>query len=266
METYLYHVKGNDYSRIHEGDEHVPKKRPKLNPVPIQMQSENFEILEVSSLIAENFKSEKLEDELEEIVPFEQTIISKAVEAESPNSIMQNPKIPLNGLRMNFNNTIELESHDHNFHGISELYENKQEECARGRRLNKRNVADIKCGICDWTFENRFIYDTHMISVHMKNPYNCLICPDVSFPTHRELKKHQAKLHHEKMVKDVKTELSCGMPGCAYVTKDRRHLWRHKKIHSTERPWKCDECDYTCKYKDSLIIHQEMVYSNLTTL
>ena len=106
METYLYHVKGNDYSRIHEGDEHVPKKRPKLNPVPIQMQSENFEILEVSSLIAENFKSEKLEDELEEIVPFEQTtgIISKAVEAESPNSIMQNPKIPLNGLRMNFNN------------------------------------------------------------------------------------------------------------------------------------------------------------------
>ena len=187
METYLYQVKGSGYSRIHEGDEHVPKKRPKLNPVPIQMRSENFEILEVSSLIAENFKSEKLEDELAEIVPFEQTLISNSVEAESPNPNIQTPKNSLN-----------------------EFF--------------------------------------------------------TSFPTHHELKKHQDKFHNGKMVKDVKTELSCDMPGCVYVTKDRRHLWRHKKIHSTERPWKCDECDYTCKYKDSLIIHQEMVYSNLTTL
>ena len=171
------------YSRIHEGNESVPKKRPKLNAVPTQIQSENFEIVEVSSLIAENFKSEKLEDKLEEIVPFDQTLISKAVEAESPNPNMQTPKKSLN-----------------------EFF--------------------------------------------------------TLFPTHHELKKHQDKFHHGKMVKDGKTELSCDMPGCEYVTKDRRHLWRHKKTHSTERPWKCDQCDYTCKVKDSLIIHQEMVYSN----
>ena len=146
------------------------------------MQSENFEIVDVSSLISENVKSEKYEDELEEILPFEQAPIS-AAEVESPNPNMQSPKISLN-----------------------EFF--------------------------------------------------------TSFPTHHELTKHQEKFHHGKMIKDVKTELSCDMPGCEYVTKDRRHLWRHKKIHSTERPWKCDQCDYTCKVKDSLIIHQEMVYSN----
>ena len=203
----------------------VPKKRPKLNAVGIQIQSENFEIEDVSPQLAENVTSEKLEDELEEIVPFEQTPILKTVEAESTNPNIQKP---------------------------------------RGWYLNKRYIADIKCGICDSTFENRLIYDAHMMSVHMVNPYNCLLCPNASFTTHHLLKKHQDEFHDGKMAKDTKTDWPCDIPGCEYVGKDKRNLYRHKATHSTERPWKCNQCDYTCKIKNSLIVHQEMVYENFT--
>ena len=70
------------YGRIHEGDEHVPKKRPKLNTVGIQIQSENLEIEDVLPQLGENVNSEILEDKLEEILPFEQTSILKTIEAE----------------------------------------------------------------------------------------------------------------------------------------------------------------------------------------
>ena len=197
----------------------VLKKRPKLNTVGIQIQSENLEIEDVLPQLGENVNSEILEDKLEEILPFEQTSILKTMEAEP-----------------------------------------KKREKVRGWYLNKRYIADIKCGICDSTFENRIIYDAHMIQEHGVNPYDCLICPDATFPTHYQLRKHQKEFHGENMTKEVKTEWPCDIPGCKYVGKTRRNLYSHKRNHViTEKPWKCNQCDYSCKLKANLLIHQEMV-------
>ena len=122
------------------------------------------------------------------------------------------------------------------------------------------NVGEMKCGICDSTFENRIIYDAHMIQEHGVNPYDCLICPDATFPTHYQLRKHQREFHGENMTKEIKTEWPCDIPGCKYVGKTRRNLYSHKRNHViTEKPWKCDQCDYSCKLKANLLIHQEMV-------
>ena len=63
-----------------------------------QIQSENFEIEDVSSQIEENVKSEKPEDELETIVPFEETPISNAAETESQTPNKEKTKFSLKGL------------------------------------------------------------------------------------------------------------------------------------------------------------------------
>ena len=117
----------------------------------------------------------------------------------------------------------------------------------------------MKCGICDSTFGNRIIYDAHMIKDHKINPYNCLICPDATFPTHYQLKKHQKEFHDEEIAKETKTEWPCDIPGCRYVGKARRNLWAHKRQHLREKRWKCDQCDYACKLKANLTLHKEMV-------
>ena len=121
------------------------------------------------------------------------------------------------------------------------------------------NVGEMKCGICDSTFGSRIIYDAHMIKDHKVNPYNCLICPDATFPTHYQLKKHQEEFHDGEMTKETKTEWPCDIPGCRYVGKARRNLWAHKRQHLREKLWKCDQCDYACKLKANLTIHKEMV-------
>ena len=101
-----------------------------------------------------------------------------------------------------------------------------------------------------------------MTSVHKVNSHRCLICPDASFPTHYHLKRHREEFHDG--FKEAKTEWPCDFPGCKYVGKSRQVLWCHKKTHTTEKPWKCDQCDYACKIKNQLILHQEMVISNLS--
>ena len=71
-----------------------------------QIQSENFEIEDVSSQIEENVKSEKPEDELEDIVPFEETPISNAAETESETPNKEKTKFSLKGLLNKSNVTI----------------------------------------------------------------------------------------------------------------------------------------------------------------
>ena len=90
------------YSTYHEGDERFPTKRPKSNVEPKKLE-ENFEIESVSSQAEENVKSEKPEDELEEIVLMEESPNSNAVETESQiQDFHQNfptkPKFSLKGL------------------------------------------------------------------------------------------------------------------------------------------------------------------------
>ena len=90
------------YSTYHEGDERFPTKPPKSNVEPKKLE-ENFEIESVSSQAEENVKSEKPEDELEEIVLMEESPNSNAVETESQiQDFHQNfptkPKFSLKGL------------------------------------------------------------------------------------------------------------------------------------------------------------------------
>ena len=81
------------YKKIHE---RANMKRPYSHAG--QIQSENFEIEDVSSQIEENVKSEKPEDELEDIVPFEETPISNAAETESQTPNKEKTKFSLKGL------------------------------------------------------------------------------------------------------------------------------------------------------------------------
>ena len=156
-----------------------------------------------------------------------------------------------------FTSKTELQSHNENFHWC---IKKKAPKVPMPPRHRFDNIGEMKCGICDSTFENRIIYDAHMIQEHGVNPYDCLICPDATFPTHYQLRKHQKEFHGENMTKEIKTEWPCDIPGCKYVGKTRRNLYSHKRNHViTEKPWKCDQCDYSCKLKANLLIHQEMV-------
>ena len=173
-----------------------------------------------------------------------------------------------------FTDKTEFQSHNDNFHGIEKLYEtqapNKTEESKRTfipfnsakERLSfyDTEICKMKCNHCDESFENRILWEAHIQSEHRMNPYVCSICPNVSFPTRGFLKKHLLQEHPEHYeMTVVKAEWPCDFPDCTYVGKTRRNLWAHKRNHRTEKPFKCDQCDYTSKQSANLKIHKELV-------
>ena len=91
--------------------------------------------------------------------------------------------------------------------------------------------------------------------------YKCPECPGESFPSKWDLRRHREECHDG--FKEARTEWRCDVPGCKYVGRCRQSLWCHKKVHSNEKPYKCDQCDYACKLKTNLIIHKATVILNL---
>ena len=125
----------------------------------------------------------------------------------------------------------------------------------------------MKCNHCDETFENRILWEAHIQSEHRLNPYVCSFCTDVSFPTRGLLKKHQLEEHSDQYETTVvKAEWPCDFPECKYVGKTRRNLWSHKRNHRTEKPFKCDQCDYACKLSANLRTHKELVLYEVSSL
>ena len=63
------------------------------------------------------------------------------------------------------------------------------------------------------------------------------------------------------MIKDDKTEWPCDIPGCNFVGSTRQLLWTHKRRQhiKSEKPWKCDQCDYASNTKNNLLLHQELI-------
>lgn len=75
---------------------------------------------------------------------------------------------------------------------------------------------------------------------------NCLIFR--IFDTKTEYKKH-LKSHRE---------YKCDHPNCSYATKFTSNLKTHKRIHSSEYLYVCDECTFRTKFINSLKTHKRL--------
>ena len=108
----------------------------------------------------------------------------------------------------------------------------------------KENV--LRCPICEKSFRQELRLTRHVAS-HKQNmhklPLSCDQCGK-RFPTPLLLKQHKKE--------------------CGKRFNQTHHLQRHSLIHSAERPFKCDNCDWTFKTKGSLKRHV-LTHNNFKT-
>lgn len=50
----------------------------------------------------------------------------------------------------------------------------------------------------------------------------------------------------------------CDYENCTYVTKFSSNLTTHKRIHTSERPYACDECTFRTNFINSLKSHKRL--------
>ena len=117
-------------------------------------------------------------------------------------------------------------------------------ESQNKQKYVKENV--LRCPICEKSFRQKWRFQRHVVS-HEQNlhklPQSCDQCGK-RFPILSVLKIHQKE--------------------CRKQFKETHHLQRHSSIHSAERPFKCDHCDWTFKLKNSLKRHM-LMHSNIKT-
>ena len=93
----------------------------------------------------------------------------------------------------------------------------------------------------------------HIRRVHLKVPAKYL-CPEEGcerrFESSSGLQNHQI-LHTETR------PMMCNYNGCDKTFRETKHLKVHRMQHTDEKPIKCDQCDYSCRQRNSMNWHMK---------
>ncbi|GMT25061.1 hypothetical protein PFISCL1PPCAC_16358 [Pristionchus fissidentatus] len=135
--------------------------------------------------------------------------------------------------------------------------------------------ASCSCQLCGRAFKRPEALETHKAHHNDRRTHSCVDCGWMS-KTESELTSHRAVRHQL----DVYT---CHITGCDYVSTkksqlaahlrthlavrahlcricgrgfiEKSHVVRHERIHLTEKPFKCESCDYASSRRDKLKEH-----------
>ena len=121
--------------------------------------------------------------------------------------------------------------------------------------IHQRNheVERLSCKICGLKIREKNL-PNHLAKHKMtERSVKCTECDNLFFTEH-DMQKHFRARHRAKLIDHVCTI-------CGYKTNfSINALRRHMKVHSNERPYKCDQCDWQFKTDAMLKGHNEMVH------
>ncbi|XP_072174533.1 uncharacterized protein [Diadema setosum] len=126
-------------------------------------------------------------------------------------------------------------------------------------KIHKYYKADIEayaCDKCPETFVSAAKLQSHLKTCHPPRPFTetCEKCGrSFSHPT--ILQQHQRSCHTEKP-----TTFPCKVCGKEFGRKEL--VWRHIKIHSDARPYKCLHCDMAFKQSDARHRHEMLHFKD----
>ena len=115
----------------------------------------------------------------------------------------------------------------------------------------------VTCEICGSNFKREELLLKHKMNVHSEKNLKCdVIGCGASFSTKLSLRVH-AKSHQPK-------EYNFHCPNCPKKFANNIRMQKHiKAIHLGLKELKCDKCDYTCSYKNSLVVHKSSVHEGI---
>lgn len=127
-------------------------------------------------------------------------------------------------------------------------------ENSLNQHLKQNNcTGEFKCLFCEKILPTKIRLDAHMIShSHSKDDkkmYSCDIC-------HKEfITLANVNIHKRKVHEDIKNSL-CTI--CGLSLYDKSQLKQHMMSHSSERPFKCNQCEATFRHFNDVAVHNRL--------
>ncbi|XP_033009504.1 transcriptional repressor CTCFL isoform X2 [Lacerta agilis] len=108
----------------------------------------------------------------------------------------------------------------------------------------------FECQICKARFTQAGTLKFHTLHKHEENvpKYQCPHC-NTSVARKGDLRIHLRNLHSY-----IEVPLKCRY--CENVFHERYAFRQHKKTHTNEKRFRCDECSYACKQERHMVIHK----------
>ena len=119
----------------------------------------------------------------------------------------------------------------------------------RIHRTTHTGERRVQCPKCKRTLANPSSLKVHLQTMHGEGErMACYVCGVV-------LKNTKSLWEHVKMIHKKATSVTCPWPGCEKGFAKKHNLKIHMRVHSDEKPIKCDRCDYTCRQQNALNCH-----------
>ena len=115
--------------------------------------------------------------------------------------------------------------------------------------LRIHQAKTIPCDECKKMFRTRELLNKHKQSVHVLKYFKCCQC-NTRFKNKGDMKKHVRSIHE-------KEKFSCNV--CDFVGHRKDHLKVHvESVHEKKKNWFCEACPYSCYMKGHFISHMRI--------
>uniref|UniRef100_A0A8P4KBB3 C2H2-type domain-containing protein n=1 Tax=Dicentrarchus labrax TaxID=13489 RepID=A0A8P4KBB3_DICLA len=131
-----------------------------------------------------------------------------------------------------------------------------------GRSVHKPGcVKKFPCNLCNKKFHSRCRLGDHMRVHTGEKPFPCSMCPK-KFRINQSLKLHILRIHKDQLGQKWQTMGKRCSDGymcllCQKVMKHKYLLTEHFRIHTGEKPFKCDRCPAKFRSYGQLKVHKK---------